>query len=154
MFDSNPDSSSLASSSFSQVLGWNELHGSVALIDYATAAQRLAPFIVEALGSVCVAWAVARTSLIEGDRIYEFMISVFEADGPLDFILLHSYFPKGDISKFQAISRFCRTCTSSQLWSSNGSCRLWKVFSHRFQALHTRWLYAGGGGNDERVGLC
>lgn len=50
MFDSNPDSSSLASSSFSQVLGWNELHGFVALIDYATAAQRLAPFIVEALG--------------------------------------------------------------------------------------------------------
>lgn len=101
MFDSTSDYSSLASSSYKEVVGWNEPDATAAPVDSATAAQ-VWPNIVKTVGKRMGSPAPASTSLTQGDWFYDFMTSVIKAGSPPDFICLHYYSPNGDVSKFQS----------------------------------------------------
>lgn len=98
MFNSNSDYSTLASSSYKEVVGWNEPDASAASVDSATAAQDW-PDIVKTVGKRMGSPAPAHTSLTEGDWFYDFMTTVIKAGSPPNS--LHYYSSDGDVSTFQ-----------------------------------------------------
>ena len=99
MFNSNSDYSTLASSSYKELVGWNDPDASAASVDSATAAQYW-PDIVKPVGKRMGGPAPAHTSLTE-DWFYDFMTIVIKAGSPPDFICLHYYSSDGDVSTFQ-----------------------------------------------------
>lgn len=113
MFNSKSNYSSLTSSSYKEVVGWNEPDAAAAPVDAAIAAQDWLN-IVNTVGKRMGSLAPAHTSLTEGYWFYDFMTTVIKAGSPPDFICLHYYSPDGDLSIFRATSRVYTTCTDSQ----------------------------------------
>lgn len=101
MFISMSDYSSLASSSYKEVIGWNEPDGSAAPVSSTTASQDW-PRIAKTVGKRMGSPAPAHTSLTEGDWFHDFMTNVIKAGSTPDFICLHYYSPDGDVSSFQS----------------------------------------------------
>lgn len=72
MFNNMSEYSSLASSSYQEVIGWNEPYAPAAPVDSATAARDWRG-IVKTVGKRMGSLASAHTSLTEGDWFYDFM---------------------------------------------------------------------------------
>ena len=154
MFNSMSDYSSLTSSSYKEVIGWNEPDGSAAPVSSTTASQDW-PRIAKTVGKRMDSPVSAHTSLTEGDWFYDFVTNVIKAGSPPDFICLHCYSPDGDVSSFQSyVEGVYNMYKLPILGHRMGVCRLQQGSSIHSKYCRPGGLYAGGGENVERVELC
>ena len=100
MINTASDLTSLKSSSYKEIIGYNEPDGTAASVDSSTAANNW-PAVV-ATGKRIGSPAPANTKLAQGDWFYDFMSSIAQQGSHVDFICLHHYSPDGDVSEFQS----------------------------------------------------
>ena len=83
------------------------------------------------------------------------MITVIKVGSRLDFICLHYYFPNNDVVQFEGYIKGVENVCNLPAWATERvHVDERKVFNNRSRRCIPGRLYVGGGGNDERVGLC
>lgn len=101
MIKTSTDISSLSSSSYKEVIGYNEPDLSAGPgVDKTTAINNW-PAVV-ATGKRIGSPAPANTKLVAGDWFYDFMEGIKAKGSHVDFICLHHYAPTGSVSDFQS----------------------------------------------------
>ncbi len=99
MIDSKSNFAALKSSSYKEIIGYNEPDAQAAPVSWEDAATQW-PQVV-ATGKRIGSPAPANTKLVPGDWFYEFMANISVAGSHVDFICLHYYSPDGNVTTFQ-----------------------------------------------------
>lgn len=100
MVRTSTDISSLGSSSYKEIIGYNEPDVSGSAVDVNTAISNW-PAVV-ATGKRIGSPAPANTKLVQGDWFYDFMSGIEAKGSHVDFICLHHYLPTGSVLDFQS----------------------------------------------------
>lgn len=100
MIRTGSDLTSLKSSSYKEIIGYNEPDGNNPAVDVNTAISNW-PDVV-ATGKRIGSPAPANTKLVQGDWFYDFMAGIKARGSHVDFICLHNYEPAGSVSDFQS----------------------------------------------------
>jgi len=100
MVRSSTDISALSSSSYKEIIGYNEPDVSGSAVDVITAISNW-PAVV-ATGKRIGSPAPANTKLVPGDWFYDFMSGIEAKGSHVNFICLHHYLPTGSVSDFQS----------------------------------------------------